>query len=63
MNLTNPIHFPGFGGLPVDEVAELGVDLDCRRRLGFKVQLLVLCGRSGVVVGREVDDSEGPSVR
>ena len=44
MNLTNPIHFPGFGGLPVDEVAELGVDLDGRRRLGFKVQLLVLCG-------------------
>ena len=42
---------PGFGGLPVDEVAELGVDLDGRPRLGLKVQLLILRGGVAVVRG------------
>ena len=55
-------HLPGFGWLPVDEVAQLGVDLDGRPRLRLQVQLLVLyCGGVAVVRGK-VDNPEGPPV-
>ena len=59
-------HLPGLGWLPVDEVAQLGVDLDGRPRLGLEVEFLVLScggGSGGVAVVRgKVDDPEGPPV-